>query len=96
MGRCIKRTVGMLDSLFDYPFPYMMCLHQDPVNNEDTKDYYHFHIEFFPPMRSKEKIKFNASSETELGHTAILRHRRKAAELREAYAKFMKTQKEEG
>jgi UDPglucose--hexose-1-phosphate uridylyltransferase len=97
LARCIKRTVGMLDSLFDYPFPYMMCLHQDPVNSEDTKDYYHFHIEFFPPMRSKEKIKFNASSETGAwAHCNPTAPEEKAAELREAYAKFMKTQKEEG
>ena len=46
-------------------FPYMMCMHNGPVNlDEDTKDYYHFHIEFYPPLRAADKIKFNASSET--------------------------------
>src|SRR5690606_40777257 len=54
----------MLDSLFGFPFPYMMCMHQDPVNSGDVSSYYHFHIEFFPPMRSADKQKFNASSET--------------------------------
>ena len=54
---------GTLDSLFDTHFPYMMCFHNEPVNLE-VKVNWHFHVEFFPPMRSAEKQKFNASSET--------------------------------
>ena len=42
----------------------MMCMYQNPVNGEDVSDYYHFHIAFYPPMRSADKIKYNASSET--------------------------------
>ena len=57
----LKKVTGTFDALFDYPFPYMMCMHQTPVNSEDASDYYHFHIEFFPPMRSADKQKFNAS-----------------------------------
>ncbi|MEG1943011.1 MAG: galactose-1-phosphate uridylyltransferase, partial [Angelakisella sp.] len=60
----MKQTVGMLDSLFDTHFPYMMCMHNAPVNSGDYSRDFHFHIEFFPPMRSADKIKFNASSET--------------------------------
>ena len=41
-----------------------MCMYQNPVNGEDVSDYYHFHIAFYPPMRSADKIKYNASSET--------------------------------
>ncbi|MBQ9914863.1 MAG: galactose-1-phosphate uridylyltransferase, partial [Clostridia bacterium] len=51
LASILKQTVGTLDNLFGYTFPYMMCLHQAPVNGEDTRDTYHFHIEFFPPMR---------------------------------------------
>jgi len=54
---------GTLDSLFDTYFPYMMCFHNEPVNIKDKVNW-HFHVEFFPPMRSAEKQKFNASSET--------------------------------
>ncbi|MDO4563177.1 MAG: galactose-1-phosphate uridylyltransferase [Clostridia bacterium] len=64
LARAVRETAGTLDALFGYTFPYMMCMHQSPVNCEDTSDYYHFHIEFFPPMRSRDKQKFNASSET--------------------------------
>lgn len=88
----LKKTVGMLDSLFDYKFPYMMCMHQDPVNSEDCSDYYHFHIEFFPPMRSKDKQKFNASSETGVwAHCNTTAPEVVSDELRAAYEKFMKS-----
>jgi len=89
LAKAIRETAGMLDSLFDMTFPYMMCMHQSPVNGADTKDYYHFHIEFFPPMRSKEKQKFNASSETGVwAHCNPTAPEEKAGELREAYRKF--------
>lgn len=93
LARTIRDTVGMLDSLFDYRFPYMMCMHNGPVNCEDTSDYYHFHIEFFPPMRSADKQKFNASSETGVwAHCNPTSPEEKSVELREAYNKFISKQ----
>ena len=29
LAKILKETAGTLDSLFDYTFPYMMCMHQD-------------------------------------------------------------------
>ncbi len=90
LANILKSTVGTLDSLFDYPFPYMMCMHQLPVNGEDASEYYHYHIEFFPPMRSKDKQKFNASSETGAwAHCNPTAPEEKAQELREAYARYL-------
>lgn len=90
LANILKSTVGTLDSLFDYPFPYMMCMHQLPVNGEDASGYYHYHIEFFPPMRSKEKQKFNASSETGAwAHCNPTAPEEKAEELRAAYQRFL-------
>ncbi|MEG2381412.1 MAG: galactose-1-phosphate uridylyltransferase, partial [Oscillospiraceae bacterium] len=77
-------------------FPYMMCMHQDPVNSGDFSDYFHFHIEFYPPMRSADKQKFNASSET--GAWAACNPtspEEKAEELRMAHKKFLETMKGE-
>lgn len=86
----LKKVSGTLDSLFDYNFPYMMCMHQAPVNCEDTSEYSHFHIEFYPPMRSADKQKFNASSETGAwAHCNPTAPEEKAEELRAAYKKFM-------
>ncbi|MCY0898941.1 MAG: galactose-1-phosphate uridylyltransferase [Firmicutes bacterium] len=56
-------TQGM-DALFDKAFPYMMVLHQLPVHRPDAESFYHFHIEFYPPLRDKDKVKFLASAET--------------------------------
>lgn len=93
LASILKETTGTFDALFDYPFPYMMCMHQSPVNGEDTSDYYHFHIEFFPPMRSADKQKFNASSETGVwAHCNPTAPEEKAEELREAYQRYLKKQ----
>ena len=94
LGLTIRDTVGMLDSLFDYKFPYMMCMHNAPVNGEDAGEYYHFHIKFFPPMRSADKQKFNASSETGAwAHCNPTCPEDTAQELREAYARYMEGRK---
>lgn len=94
LAAMLKETAGMLDSLFGYKFPYMMCMHNAPVNSGDTSAYYHFHIEFFPPMRSAEKIKFNASSETGAwAHCNPTCPEEKAEELRAAHQRFLKSLK---
>ncbi|NLY43266.1 MAG: galactose-1-phosphate uridylyltransferase [Clostridiaceae bacterium] len=91
LAKILREATGTLDSLFDYPFPYMMCMHQDPVNSGDFSEYYHFHIEFFPPMRSADKQKFNASSETGAwAHCNPTAPEEKARELKEAYKRFKK------
>jgi UDPglucose--hexose-1-phosphate uridylyltransferase len=54
------------DKLFDISFPYMMVMHQRPVDGK-TYDYYHFHIEFYPPLRTAMKLKYLAGSETGAG-----------------------------
>ena len=89
LAAAIKNAAGTLDSLFDYTFPYMMCMHQAPVNSGDVSDF-HFHIEFYPPMRSRDKQKFNSSSETGAwAHCNPTCPEEKAEELRAAYKKFI-------
>lgn len=84
----IRDTAGTLDHLFDYPFPYMMCMHNAPVNSGAVENF-HFHIEFFPPMRSADKQKFNASSETGAwAHCNPTCPEDAAEELRQAYKKY--------
>lgn len=91
LAKILKETTGTFDSLFDYKFPYMMCMYQNPVNGEDVSDYYHFHIAFYPPMRSADKIKYNASSETGAwAHCNTTAPEAMAVELRAAHEKFLK------
>lgn len=69
----LQSVIGAFDTLFDRPFPYMMCLQQCPVNMPeyaDAEQYFHFHVEFYTPLRSKDKIKWMASSETGAGAAA--------------------------
>jgi UDPglucose--hexose-1-phosphate uridylyltransferase len=90
LGVTIRDVAGMLDSLFGYSFPYMMCMHNAPVNGENPEEYFHFHIEFFPPMRSADKQKFNASSETGVwAHCNPTCPEITSQELRAAYQRYM-------
>jgi UDPglucose--hexose-1-phosphate uridylyltransferase len=89
----LKKVSGTFDTLFNKKFPYMMCIHQAPVNSPEYGDYdsyYHFHVEFYPPLRSKDKIKYYASSE--MGAWAACNPRsveETADELREAYRRYL-------
>lgn len=65
----LKTVTLKYDNLFGFSFPYMMVLHQVPVNRRlpNLSEYYHFHIEFYPPYRGRDKLKFRASVETGAG-----------------------------
>ncbi|WNB93865.1 galactose-1-phosphate uridylyltransferase [Bacillus sp. NEB1478] len=64
LGDILQELIGGMDQLFDQPFPYMMGIHGRPSNYENVESYYRFHIEFYSPMQTKEKLKLNAASET--------------------------------
>ena len=90
LAEVLRRTTGMLDSLFGFKFPYMMCMYNEPVNGEDLSALFHFHIAFYPPMRSADKIKYNASSETGAwAHCNPTCPEETSQELRAAYERFM-------
>ncbi len=74
LAEIIKMTIVAFDRLFDIKFPYMMVMHQRPVDggrydgsHDGSYPYYHFHIEFYPPLRTKTKLKYLAGSETGAG-----------------------------
>ena len=62
----LKQLLVAYDQLFNLSFPYMMVLHQRPSDDEDYS-HYHFHIEFYPPLRTATKLKYLAGSETGAG-----------------------------
>ena len=64
LGEMIHKVVGGMDKIYDRLFPYMMVMHQRPSDGKRYQDYYRFHVEFYPPLRGKNSIKYNASSET--------------------------------
>lgn len=100
LASMLKNITGAFDMLFNKLFPYMMCFHQTPVNckeHSDAGQYYHFHIEFYTPLREANKLKFYASSE--MGAWAAcnpLAVEQSAKRLRQAYARVMKKQEDLG
>ena len=65
LAEILKWVTLKYDNLYQMSFPYMMLLHQAPTKGNFP--YFHFHIEFYPPHRSKEKLKYLASVETGAG-----------------------------
>lgn len=66
LASILKTVLVAFDKLFDISFPYMMVMHQRPVDGQPY-DFYHFHIEFYPPLRSANRLKYLAGSETGAG-----------------------------
>lgn len=92
LGEVVRDCAGMYDSLFDTTFPYMMCMHNAPVNGEDWSKSWQFHIEFVTPMRSADKQQFFASSETGAGAWCNpTSPEEKSQELRAAYQKYLQS-----
>lgn len=60
----LKIVTMKYDKLFDQEFPYMMMFFQAPFNMESVDHFFHFHVEFNPPKRDKDKLKWMASVET--------------------------------
>ncbi|MHB8653211.1 MAG: galactose-1-phosphate uridylyltransferase [Terriglobia bacterium] len=65
LAEMLKWVTLKYDRLYGFSFPYMMLLHQSPTRGQYP--YFHFHIEFYPPHRSKDKLKYLASVETGSG-----------------------------
>jgi UDPglucose--hexose-1-phosphate uridylyltransferase len=84
LARILRMVQGRYDSLWGFPMPYTMSMHQAAADGiERTGD--HLHIEFAPPYRSRDKLKYLAGVETGAG-TFIndTAPEEKAIELREA------------
>lgn len=62
----LKTVLMKYDSLFGFSFPYIMLMHQEPTDGRKYP-HHHFHIEFFPPHRSADKIKYLAGCEAGAG-----------------------------
>lgn len=56
----LHRLVRAYDALFERDFPYIMAIHQGPVQPHPEA---WFHIEFYPPLRTPDKRKWLAGTE---------------------------------
>lgn len=62
LGQATRSLARGYDALFDRPFPYVMAMHQAPTATWPRLEG-HVHIEFYPPLRTAEKLKYLAGSE---------------------------------
>lgn len=58
----LKQILIKFDNLWQMPFPYVMPLHQAPTDGEDYSGF-HFHVEFHPPLRKPNLLKYLAGPE---------------------------------
>ena len=63
-SKCIQKVVKGYDSFLNKRCPYIMGLHASPELNDNS---FHFHVEFYPPLRHGDKPKILAGSESMAG-----------------------------
>jgi UDPglucose--hexose-1-phosphate uridylyltransferase len=69
LAHALQSLVRGYDALFERPFPYVMVVHQAPtVGAPHAREHDgHVHVEFYPPLRTADKLKFLAGSEQGAG-----------------------------
>ncbi len=63
-AKCIKKVVSGYDNFLGKKCPYIMGLHASPTLDDNK---FHFHVEFYPPLRHDDKPKILAGSESMAG-----------------------------
>lgn len=62
LAQALRDALVRLDNLWRLPMPYVMALHQAPVNASPHPGF-HFHIEIHPPLRRPGLLKYLAGPE---------------------------------
>jgi UDPglucose--hexose-1-phosphate uridylyltransferase len=80
----IREVATRYDNLWQMAMPYVMAIHQAPTDGQDYS-FFPFHIEFHPPLRTPDTLKYLAGPE--IGGGSMTNESdpdEKAAELRAA------------
>ncbi len=59
-----KNMLIRFDKLYQMSFPNITMLQNAPCDNNPNNYLFHFHIEFYPPLRSHDKLKYLAGFES--------------------------------
>ncbi|MCD6488743.1 MAG: galactose-1-phosphate uridylyltransferase [Desulfurococcales archaeon] len=62
LADALRVVTATYNNLFDRDLPYIMAIHQKPVDGRDYS-FYHMHIEFYQPYRERDKLKYAAGIE---------------------------------
>ncbi len=66
LAEMLKTVMAKYNALWDRAMPYIMLMHQRPTDGRDW-GFYRFHIEFYPPYRTPDKLKYLAGVEAGAG-----------------------------
>jgi UDPglucose--hexose-1-phosphate uridylyltransferase len=66
LARALKTVLLKFDGLWQRPFPYIMAWYQAPTDGRAHPEA-HLHAEFYPPYRTREKLKYLAGTEIAAG-----------------------------
>lgn len=70
LARALKTVLMKYDALWDRPFPYLMAWYQAPLDGAPHPES-HLHAEFYPPYRTRERLKYLAGTELAAGWFAM-------------------------
>ena len=66
LATALKSVLMAYDKLFGFPMPYILAHHQ-ASHKSPLDPTYHWHMELYPPYRSKDKLKYLAGVESGTG-----------------------------
>ena len=64
LAEIYREVLIRYDNLFQTPFPNITIFYNAPCSEKTDPKPFHFHIEFYPPMRSPDKLKYLAGFES--------------------------------
>ena len=70
LARALKTIMLKYDGLWQRPFPYVMAWYQAPTDGKRHPES-HLHAEFFPPYRTRDRLKYLAGTEIAAGFFAM-------------------------
>ena len=70
LARALKTVLLKYDGLWQRPFPYLMAWYQAPTDGKPHPES-HLHAQFFPPYRTRDRLKYLAGTEIAAGFFAM-------------------------
>jgi UDPglucose--hexose-1-phosphate uridylyltransferase len=67
LAELLLNVARAYDGLFGFSMPYVMAMHQSPTDDGEWLAVAHLHVEFSPPYRTADKLKYLAGSELAAG-----------------------------
>jgi UDPglucose--hexose-1-phosphate uridylyltransferase len=70
LARALKTLLGKYDGLWQRPFPYLMAWYPAPTDGKPHPEW-HLHAQFYPPYRTRDRLKYLAGTELAAGFFAM-------------------------